>query len=86
MAIPRRPISVVQESGNISDDAMGTRPQRTHCEGPVNAMGSLDGPIPEGIGPLFCREQADRGGSMMPIFMVGLGMAIVVMIVGNGTD
>ena len=32
----------------------------------------------------FDSEQADRGGSMMPIFMFGLGVALLVMIVAIG--
>jgi hypothetical protein len=32
----------------------------------------------------FNHEQADRGGSRMPIFMLGLGIVLMVMIVAIG--
>jgi len=46
-----------------------------------------EGPAPRRAGPLFFAlnsEQADRGGSVMPIFMFGLGVALLVMIVAIG--
>ncbi len=47
---------------------------------------SREGPAPKGFGPSvgLTRGHADEEGSMMTLFMIGLGAALVVMIVGIG--
>ena len=45
----------------------------------------LEGSTPKGAGPLFfCfdSEYADKGGDVMTVVKVGLGVALVVLIVG----
>lgn len=55
-AFPSRALSRVQYNCRTSEDAMGTRPQRTRGECAVNVIGILGasdraGPAPKGAGP-----------------------------------